>query len=37
MVPDPQLDAAIVAKLPTNMVLRSLEDFSPAEWGLPPF
>lgn len=35
MVPDPNLDPALCGQ--ADQVLRSLEDFRPEQWGLPPF
>ncbi|KAL2920842.1 (DL)-glycerol-3-phosphatase 2 [Bienertia sinuspersici] len=35
MVPDPRLDSSFHAV--ADQVLKSLMDFNPAEWGLPPF
>lgn len=35
MVPDPRLDSSFHAV--ADQVLKSLEDFNPADWGLPPF
>ncbi|CAO2822995.1 unnamed protein product [Amaranthus hypochondriacus] len=35
MVPDPRLDSSFHAI--ADQVLKSLLDFNPAEWGLPPF
>lgn len=36
LVPDPNLDTSKVERL-ASAVLRSLEDFVPEEWGLPPY
>lgn len=35
MVPDPRLDSSFHAA--ADQVIKSLMDFNPAEWGLPPF
>ena len=35
MVPDPNLDPALCQE--ADQVLRSLEEFRPEQWGLPPF
>ncbi|KAH9608652.1 hypothetical protein KSS87_018248 [Heliosperma pusillum] len=35
MVPDPRLDSSFHTN--ADQVLKSLMDFNPAEWGLPPF
>lgn len=35
MVPDPRLDPSQCSS--ADQVLRSLEDFDPQQWGLPPF
>jgi hypothetical protein len=35
MVPDPRLDPSQCSA--ADQVLRSLEDFDPRQWGLPPF
>ncbi|PON75945.1 HAD hydrolase, subfamily IA [Parasponia andersonii] len=35
MVPDPRLNSSLHG--PADQVLNSLLDFSPSEWGLPPF
>lgn len=37
MVPDPNLDAKLVANGGADQVLASLEEFRPEQWGLPPF
>lgn len=37
MVPDPQLDRALVDEVRPDAVLGSLTDFVPQEWGLPPY
>ena len=37
MVPDPQLDRALVESVQADQVLSSLADFDPQSWGLPPF
>ena len=35
MVPDPQLDRALTKQ--ADVVLESLLDFKPEDWGLPPY
>jgi HAD superfamily hydrolase (TIGR01509 family) len=36
-VPDPQLHADLAPFAPADQVLRSLQDFAPERWGLPPY